>query len=174
MEWSSNGVITLVIPAFSAIESRNSWQWKMKQRRDLHARLQSEIQDLSRSRTLQDLSDESGALMSALVDRAEADRTRLEQTLASIQRHGLFEPTTQQTVEEALKHEQNLGLSPQDATVYAAVLQHLKRQEARSKVFVTRNSNDFANPSIEDELEGHDCKLLRRFGDAVGYIRSRL
>src|SRR5947209_3144773 len=66
-----------------------------------------------------------------------------------------------------------LDLSPQDAVVYATVLDHATRNEG-NKVFVTQNANDFRVPQIEEELAIHGCKLLIAFDAAVAYIRKHL
>jgi hypothetical protein len=42
------------------------------------------------------------------------------------------------------------------------------------RCFITKNSKDFVNPDIEHELETHTCRLLTKFVDGLGYVRSRL
>ena len=39
---------------------------------------------------------------------------------------------------------------------------------------ITKNSKDFANPDIENELTTHHCQFLTKFADGLGYIRSQL
>src|SRR4029077_20107434 len=102
------------------------------------------------------------------VDTAQQDRARLENALARIAKCGTIEPSTSDTVAEALRIERELGLSPQDATVYATVLTHLGKAGNGEKLFINRNSNDFANPTIEDQLAKLGCKLLTRFEAAAG------
>jgi len=43
-----------------------------------------------------------------------------------------------------------------------------------SRCFITKNSKDFVNPDIENELGTYTCRLLTKCGDGLGYIRSRL
>ncbi len=41
-----------------------------------------------------------------------------------------------------------------------------------AKCFLTRNSKDFANPDVYEDLRAHNCKLLIYFDDGYGYVRS--
>ena len=42
------------------------------------------------------------------------------------------------------------------------------------RCFITKNSRDFVNPDIENELKAYNCRLLTKFADGLGYVRSRL
>lgn len=178
MAISSDGPRRGISPWFfrfsQAIEARISWLTKVKRRNKLHGDLTSEIRELARSKPLVDIDQKSQALVAALVDTAQQDRTRLENALARIVKCGTIEPSTNNTVAEALRIERELGLSPQDATVYATVLAHLGKAGSGEKLFVNRNSNDFANPTIEDQLGKLECKLMTRFEAAAGYLKSTL
>lgn len=67
------------------------------------------------------------------------------------------------------------ALSPQDAIVFASLVSHLKSQTSEEgKIFVTKNKNDFVNPDIFDFLSSHNCKLIFKYMDAVGYIEDAL
>jgi hypothetical protein len=176
LRWAETGELELVVPLFSAIEARMSWQGSVKRRNRLLSDVRSELRQLSRSRPLQDVNEESKAFVGSLIDSAQADRERLEATVSNILSSATLIPVTPDIVTLALSYETELGLSAQDATVYASVLQHLTSagQELIDRLFVTTNANDFAVPNIEDELARHNCKLLTRFDAAEGYVRSRL
>ncbi|MBD2313891.1 hypothetical protein H6G20_19670 [Desertifilum sp. FACHB-1129] len=36
------------------------------------------------------------------------------------------------------------------------------------------DSKDFSNPTIIDELNSYNCRLLFRFDDGLGYIQSQI
>ena len=45
---------------------------------------------------------------------------------------------------------------------------------AGPQCFINKNAKDFLIPQIEEEFSDHDCKLLGKFSDGLGYIRSVL
>lgn len=63
--------------------------------------------------------------------------------------------------------------------VYASILAYLRHSggegpPVRSEsCFVTRD-NDFADEDVRSDLEELGCRLMFRFPDALGYVRSRL
>jgi len=176
LRWAETGELELVVPLFSAIEARMSWQSSVKRRNRLLSDVRSELRQLSRSRPLQDVTEESKAFVGSLIDSAQADRERLEETVSNLLKYATVIPVTPDIVTGALSYETELGLSAQDATVYASVLRHLTTmgENEVDRLFITTNANDFAVPNIEDELARHNCKLLTRFDSAEGYVRSRL
>ena len=60
------------------------------------------------------------------------------------------------------------------AWVFAAIVAYLQTASAGPKLFITRNTKDFADPRVQEELEQFECKLLTRFEDAVGYLAATL
>ena len=64
----------------------------------------------------------------------------------------------------------NHDLSPQDALV--SVLSHLTRSAPAESCFPNRNSKDFDDPDIVDELKRHSCTLIPRFDDGLEHVRS--
>jgi len=81
-------------------------------------------------------------------------------------------PTPLSTLARAADIEHDLGLSPQDALIYASVVEHIHSQNPSSiKLFVTQNKRDFL--IVEDELAALNCKVLFTFDSAEGYVRSK-
>jgi hypothetical protein len=66
--------------------------------------------------------------------------------------------------------EGELGLSPQDAVVYASVADDLQQDPLAAKVFLNRNSKDFGGPDMESELARGNCKLLGSFRAGRGFL----
>lgn len=58
--------------------------------------------------------------------------------------------------------------------VYAAVLSHLKQHGAAQSCFLNRNSKDFDDPDLVEELNTYTCKLLVQFDTGYQFIRSCL
>ena len=77
-------------------------------------------------------------------------------------------------IKAAIEYQSTLDLSPQDSIVYASILDHLNAEPRKRYCFITRNSRDFANPTIKDELTSLNCRLLTKFADGVGYVRREL
>ncbi|MDQ4004445.1 MAG: PIN domain-containing protein, partial [Actinomycetota bacterium] len=68
------------------------------------------------------------------------------------------------------------GLNPPDALVYSSVLSHLRSSappQGAPSCFVTRD-RDFTDANIESDLARLGCKILFKFEDGLGYVRSRL
>ena len=72
------------------------------------------------------------------------------------------------------EHQRAHGLSAQDALVYSSVLSHLKRVPARESCFLNRNSTDFDDQNIVDELADYNCKLLFQFYTGYSFISAAL
>lgn len=66
-------------------------------------------------------------------------------------------------------------LEPPDAIVYASVEKMLTELDpADPKAFVTKNSKDFATPSIEETRSRFNCRLITSFSGAREYIENEL
>jgi len=72
---------------------------------------------------------------------------------------------------------QTLKLSPQDLIVYASVLSHLDETteaDGEARLFITRNTKDFASPDVRGGLTTRGCRLFTSFRDVLGFSLSRL
>ena len=171
---SESGHICLVLPAFSIGEPYEAWVRRSKQRRRLHEQLITAIHELSRSRPYQGSSDEFQELTNLLRRSGEEEKHRLDDTLERILQTVEVIPIGLSTIRPAITFQKSLELSPQDSIVYASILDHLTTASEERRCFITKNSKDFANPDIENELTAHHCQLLTKFADGLGYVRSQL
>ncbi len=171
---SESGDICLVLPAFSIGEPYEAWVRRSKQRRGLHEQLITAIHELSRSRPYQGSSDEFQELTNLLLRSGEEEKHRLDETLEKILQIVEVIPIGLSIIRDAITFQTSLDLSPQDSIVYASILDHLTTASEELRCFITKNSKDFANPDIENELTAHQCQLLTKFADGLGYIRSQL
>jgi hypothetical protein len=170
---AQQGKISLVVPAFALIEARLAWRRNVKRRNRLHAEVRNELGELARSRPLIDIGAQSQGFVAALIDTAEQDRGRLEAAVEILLGVAVVVPTEPAVIMQALEAERRLDLSPQDAVIFATVLNHAD-VTGGPKLFVTQNANDFRVPLIEDELASHGCKLLVTFDDAEAYVHSKI
>ena len=172
LEMVQSQQIDLVLPAFSVVEPYETWVRRDKQRRELYAKLKSEIRELSRSKPYAEESEKLQELSRLFLRSGEEEKLRLDQTLKRIVAQAHIIPIDAQIIATAIEFQSQYNLSPQDSIVYSSVLKHLNRQANKSSCFITRNAKDFSNPDIETELASHQCKLLTTFRDGLGYIRS--
>ena len=171
---SESGEIRLVLPAFSIGEPYETWVRRSKRRRDVHEELTTAIRELSRSSPYERVTDHFHELTGILIRSGEEEKRRLDETLEDILRTVEVIPIGLSIIRAAINYQRKLTLSPQDSIVYASVLDHLNPESTEPGCFITTNSRDFANPDIETELTDHNCRLLTKFAEGVGYIRSQL
>jgi len=164
--------IQIVVSSFALIEARLAWQRNAKRRNRLHSAVRTELGELSRSRPLTDIPLQSQAFVAALIATAQQDRERLETAINTLARVGTVTVTPPATLARAYEVEHRIGLSPQDALVYASVVEHIQSNSSPEKLFVTQNRRDFL--VVEDELARHGCKLVFTFDAAEGYVRSKM
>ena len=171
---SESGDICLMLPAFSIGEPYEAWVRRSKQRLGLHEQLITAIHELSRSKPYQESSDEFRELTDLLRRSGEKEKLQLDDTLERILQTVEVIPIGLSIIRAAIKFQKSLELSPQDSIVYASILNHLTTASEKPRCFITKNSKDFANPDIENELTAYNCRLLTKFADGLGYVRSRL
>jgi len=165
--------IHLVLPAFSIGEPYETSERRSKQRQALSEQLRTAIGELARSRPYQASSHQFQELTNLLLRSGEEEKRRLDEALDRILRAAEVIPIGLNTIRSAITLQKSRGLSPQDSIVYASILAHLAEASEDLRCFITKDK-DFVNPDIEDELGTYTCRLLTKFGDGLGYIRSRL
>jgi hypothetical protein len=97
----------------------------------------------------------------ALIESSESEKKRLDSVLSRILVKCETIPVQGTTVHRSIAFQSQFGLKPKDAVILASVLEDLERGSTGPKLFLNRNSKDFANPDIYDELNKHQCELLR-------------
>jgi hypothetical protein len=166
--------IGLSIPSFCLCEPYEAWGRRAKSRTALHSELRRQIRELSRSLPYGDLQARTRELEHTLIQSNDDEQHRLDSTIARIVNVATIIPVDRSVIHATIQLRGGRGLSPQDAIVYASVLSHMTAVAAERKCFVTRNTKDFSGPAIESDLQAVNCKLLFRFDDAFGYVRSHL
>ena len=164
--------IDLAIPAFSLFEPYEVWWRRTGERTELYERLIQEMSQLARTepyaKTVEDLGDPA----SILVRSGDEDKHRLDLTLGRILDCAVVIPLQGETIRSSIQYQRSLDLSPQDAVVYASVIDHLSATSPGPKCFLNRDRKDFSIPDIREGLGLHDCRLITRFADGLSYINS--
>ena len=83
-------------------------------------------------------------------------------------------PLTAEIIRDGERNEGLYQLRPQDALVYASVINHLRQFNTNESCFLNRNSRDFDIPNILQELTQHNCRLIPRFEQGYQFIHKRV
>lgn len=170
---SESGDIRLVLPAFSIGEPYETLERRAKQRRELHRQLSAAIRELSRSSPYRESAHEFRDITDLLIRSGEEENNRLNETLERILQTVEVIPIDSSTIRAAITLQKSRNLSPQDALIYASILDHLGKEESDSfGCFITKDAKDFATPDIKNDLEKYNCKLLTSFANGLEYVRT--
>ncbi|HZZ43383.1 MAG TPA: hypothetical protein VFE58_10640 [Tepidisphaeraceae bacterium] len=162
--------IDLAFPVFALCEPFSTLARYGSDRNRFVSDMQRELRELGRLQPHKGLAAHLQPLTSTLLtiqrDEMNALETTLERILSIARRIDLTSPV----FADARIHERELGLSPQDAIVYASILADLSITPASDeKCFVSRNAKDFDDPAITARLKTMNCRYISRFEDALAY-----
>jgi predicted nucleic acid-binding protein len=166
--------IKLVVPAFSIAEPYDVLVRRSRQRTELNRRLADEMHELSRSRPYTEIVEQSREFTRILIQSGEEEKRRLDDALGRILEYAEVIPIGADTLKAAIQFQERLSLSPQDSVVYASVVNHLSSAPADLKCFLNKNSKDFVNPDIKEQLARYNCRLITKFADGLSYIQHYL
>ena len=173
-ELASSGTITLVIPSFSLAEPHQALALKKKTRNRLSNELRTQIVEIGRSRQYRGILDNFAALTSVLIQSGEEQRDGLQNTIRSLLTTAEVVPLDAEILLRASTLESKLGMSGQDAIVLASVLRHLQATSPLESCFLSRNSRDFDDPGVRDELDRFGCRYFAQFETALHHIVERV
>lgn len=168
------GKAQLIIPAYSLVEPYETLMRRHRQRKRMKAELDDELRQLARTTTYAHRLDGFQNLTALLIDSADEEAKRLEETRSHLLKTAEIIPLTRTILEAAPRYQVDHDLSPQDALVYAAVLSHLKQSSVPQSCFLNKNSKDFDDPDLVEELNTYNCRLLPRFDIGYQFILSRI
>jgi predicted nucleic acid-binding protein len=166
--------VKLCLPAFCVGEPYEAWSRKTNERRDLKDRLDKLVRELARSKPYQNVSGDSQALTSLLLKSIEEQKKNLDLSLHYVLDRAEIIPIDYQVISRAVPLQKSHNLSPQDSIVFASVISHLDQDSTKPSCFITKNSRDFANLEVKEDLAKYQCKLLTSFSNGIGYIQSQL
>lgn len=171
---SEIGKAKLIIPAYSLAEPHEKLYRQAKNRKQLQQSLESELNQLSRTVTYETRIKNIQDISSLLTQSNKEERNRFIQSRERILKIGEIIALTAYILNEAASCEVNYNLVPQDALVYASVMNHLQINQPQQACFLNRNSKDFDNPDIVDELDQFNCRMVPRFDDGYNFICSQV
>ena len=167
--------IALVIPAYSLAEPYETLVRRRKQRQQIKHDLDEELKQIARTATYTDRLRRFDELTALLISSADEDVRRLEDVLAKIIEVADIIPLEAPILAASIQYQQTHDFSPQDAIVYAAVVSDLRqRLPDDQSCFLNRNSKDFDDQNVVEELQNHLCKLLPRFDSGLSFVLNNL
>lgn len=164
----------LVVPAYALVEPYETLTRRHKQRKRMKQELDAEFLQIARSvdhearlRRFQDLTV-------LLISVAAEERKHLQEVCFRLLETAQIVPLDSSTLADSMRYQRTYGLSGQDAVIYSAVLAHLRGTGASQSCFLSKNSKDFNDQNLVDELRRFNCKYLRRFNSGLRYILNAL
>ncbi|MEP0915562.1 PIN domain-containing protein [Leptolyngbya sp. DQ-M1] len=168
------GQAGLIIPAYSLAEPHEKLSRQAIRRTNLQQQLNAELAQLSRTvsygdriRNIQDVSD-------LITLSNQEERQRFNQIRSRLISLAEIIPLTSDILLEAASCELTYQLRPQDAIVYASVVDHLQQNQPQRSCFLNRNARDFDDPNIIGELNQLNCRMLSRFDHGYQFIQAQL
>ncbi len=167
------GWVNLIVPAYCLAEPNEKLARQARDRRDLQRNLETELRQLARTGTYKARITGIQDITSLLIKSNEDEKKRFNEVRNRLVQHCEIISLTTSILIDAAKCEERLGLTPQDAMVYASVIYRLQSAKAAPSCFLNRNAKDFDDPDIVDELRKNQCLLIPRFDQGLAYIQSR-
>lgn len=168
------GHVRLVVPAYSLAEPYDTLTRRAQQRKRLKERLDAELNQIVRTATYAGRRDEFQHLAALLINVTNEETKCLEEVRSRLLIAAEVIPVDALVVTASARYQQLHDLSPQDALVYSSVLSHLKESRTGRSCFLNRNSKDFDDQNVVEELRGYHCKMLPRFDSGCRFILSEL
>ena len=169
-----SGRSRLIILAYCLAEPHEKLTRQAGSRRELQRNLETELRQLARTASYTARVNSIQDIASLLVRSNEEEKQRFIRYRERLLRIAEIIPLTINILREAATYESPYDLTPQDALVYASVIVHLHQNYPPISCFLNRNSKNFDNPDIVDELDRNNCKMIPRFDHGYGFIQARL
>ncbi|HYW20898.1 MAG TPA: PIN domain-containing protein [Nodularia sp. (in: cyanobacteria)] len=165
---------SLIIPAYSLAEHHEKLTRQAKSRRELQQVLDTELRQLARSASYTTRINSIQDIARLLVQSSEEERQRFVEYRDRLLNSAEVISLSADILSGAAISEDPYDLSPQDALVYSSVISHLRQNQPQVSCFLNRNSKDFDNPDIVDQLNKFNCRMMPRFDHGYGFIKSQL
>lgn len=166
------GAAKLVLPAYCLVEPYDTLTRRHRNRKRLKTELDAELKQLARTASYTQQITTGQDMLGLLRRSTDEEWNRLEDTRTRMLKVAEIIPLTPEILESAAQHQSTHDLSPQDAIVYASVLNHIRYNRTGS-CFLNKNSRDFDDPDIVETLKRHNCKMLPRFDHGYQFLRSK-
>jgi predicted nucleic acid-binding protein len=168
------GNASLIIPAYSLAEPHEKLTRQASNRKDLQQVLEAELRQLVRTAAYATRINSIQDIASLLVQSNEEEKQRFTHYRDRLLHVAEIVPLTRDILTTAAAYEIPYDLKPQDALVYASVITHLRHHQPTNSCFLNKNTRDFDNPDIVDELNRYHCRMIPRFDHGLSFIQAQL
>lgn len=169
---ATTGKYALHVPQYALTEVFQTLHRRSAERADYQNYFQKEIEQHRREAETD--ATEIDLLVRLLNDllttRTATQASRLFALTQQLAAEAPGPPLTAAVLAEAPLLQAAHGLLAQDALVYASVLAGLRLLSSGAKLFVTRNHIDFKKPTIVEELQRYECRLVANFKGAADLL----
>ncbi len=170
----ASGSTTLIIPAYCLAEPHEKLTRQNGRRKELQNVLDLELRQLKRTSSYRGRIDHMQDIASLLVQSNEEERQRFAHYRARLLNIAEVVPLTAEILNSAASYESSYDLTSQDAIVYASVIYRLNQQTSEMNCFLNKNSKDFDNPDIIDELKAKSCRMIPKFEQGYSFIQANV
>ena len=166
--------VQLVVPAYSLAEPYETLTRRQKQRKRLKEELDAALGQIARTATYAERLDGFRDVTALLMSIGDEESKRLEEVCSRLTQAAEVIPLDASVLSASTQYQRTHGFAPQDALVYSTVLSHLEQARASRSCFLNRNSRDFDDQTVVEQLERYNCKLLPRFDSGSRFILNAL
>jgi predicted nucleic acid-binding protein len=168
---AENKSIELVFPGFAISEPFATVTQRDRDRRRLRSSFTEMLRQLQRSEPHKQIVTDLQPVPIILTTIVKTEFDLLQSTVNRLLNVGKSIEIDGPGFRQALIFQRNLGLSPQDSIIYAAVIADLQnRPFQEDKCFISRKWKDFRNPAIKSELESYNCRYAESFGEGLDLL----
>jgi predicted nucleic acid-binding protein len=164
----------LIIPAYSLAEPHEKLIRQANDRRKLQKSLDGELQQLSRTKSYKNRLDSIEDIRSLIVQSSQEIGENFAKYREYLVKIAEIIPLNADILLNAASAEKKHKMRPQDALVYVSILKHLQQNKPQQACFLNRNSKDFNDPDIVDELKSLNCRLITQFDGGYKFLQSKL
>lgn len=171
---TEEGKINLILPAYCLAEPHEKLTRQAKNRKDLQDNLEKELRQLKRTASYNARINSIQNIQSLLLQSNEEEKERFGRYCHRLLDIAKIIPLSVDILKTASNYERLYGLSPQDAFVYASVMAHIQQNQSIQSCFLNKNSKDFDNPDITNELNSYNCRMIPKFDDGLRFVLVNL
>jgi predicted nucleic acid-binding protein len=157
---------------YSLAEPHEALLIKIESRKRAARTVEDELKQLSRSKSYVSDIENLRKLAELLIRSGIEETQRLRETQAKILSMASIIPLTKPIFLSALNYENQYNLAPQDAIVYASIMDYLVRNSSIQSVFLNKNRKDFQD--TKGELSTYNCQIFFNFQHGYDYIVHQL
>ncbi|WP_129647325.1 hypothetical protein [Peristeroidobacter agariperforans] len=166
--------LKLFIPAFSLTEPFETYARWRKQRNQTRNDFDRQLKQLARSQDYADLVQASQTISDVFSASAVAQTSRLRATLSRLIQCSTILPLNESVITRSIAAQDEFGLEPQDAVVFASVESGLETHQAEgSRIFITKDRSAFATEQVMEHFRNLQCDVIPAIGPAIGVVKRQ-